>query len=662
MAEHDRFLEKLGPHYPWLVFPRCEDHQSRTTFCSMSQPFNTYGKGTSKFRIRKILGHSHGWLIVSRKTIKKSATWREFLLLLNPVSSESIDLPPLDLKPDQEISTASLLSPPGNPSSLVLVLQRKVVSFTFCKIGDKIWTKMPAKKMDNELQITDDEDSDCHWYLHWSPVNLRINEITKGGINFDNVLDIEISSLDFTTMEWIQLKNPKNRAFFFSDNTPYALSCAANESGIAGGFVYFTLGTDKILYSFNIEDKSISVSLPWMNPPPRSAPFWFVPNLLKPPCITNPKTKIDPIVQKADRFSSHKNEAEVRNLCDLPIDIIGLIAENLYLVDYMNFRSVCKTFKLVAPHIQWNETSFKLQSHSLPPWLMFADQNRSLHTFIDPNLGGKYLMGIPQCMIDFDIRYSKEGWLLMPSKVVDESMFLYNPFANEPISLPPNANWETCHSFGFSSLPTSPGCIIVGISLFTVTFLRLGDEEWQGIWRDDYGNFTTNHNSPVFFDGAFYFLGREGKLGVFSFYESYEDDGVWTEWEWDVLEKPRKPCKSFGHNYLLECDGKLFSVFVDNLGESVGIFELNKTAMCWRKVRDLGNYIFFVSASSSFSMAAKIPGMENKIYFPKIKGEEIVYYCLRTGKYRTFGSKKVAANFNNTKEYLYSCWIQQTWR
>ncbi|XVF03878.1 hypothetical protein REPUB_Repub05bG0031000 [Reevesia pubescens] len=668
VVEQSRLVKTLGSNYPWLVFPRYED-VSRQTFCSMSQPFKSYGKSTSKFRINRILGHSYGWLIISSKTIKKPTIQREFIFLWNPVSSESINLPPLDLRPDQEISNGSLLSPPCNPGSMVLVFESIVKSFIFCKLGDKKWPKKPANETDMETQIIDDETSRCNFLL-CSPVNYKdeLYAHVDGKLQvIDQILDIEIFRLDSVTMEWSKVKSSKDRAFFLSTNGSYAISCPTNKSGLEGGFVYFTRGTDRILYSFNIENKSISVSLPCKNLPPWSAPFWYMPDL----STTNPKTEVKQGEEEEEtevkqgeeeeeiqiegrkrkqilKFSANKSEVEVRNLCDLPLDIIALIAENLYLVDYINFRLVCKTFRLLAPQIHWRET-LKLDSHSLHPWLMFADQgnSRTLHTFIDPKLGDRYLMNIPKSIIDFDIRYSKEGWLLMMSKVDGDSMFFYNPFTKKLILVPPQIDFETYHSFGFTSLPTSPGCIVVGISCYSTSYFSFsGDEEWHEVWRDDYPYFIPGHNSPVYFDGAMYFLGQDGNLGLLSF----DDDGAMIDWK--VLEKPRKPCNSFDHNYLLECEGKLFSVFVDNLGESIGVFKLNETNMDWQKVRDLGKYMFFVSPSSSFSMVVKTPGMENKIYFPKLKGQEIVYYCLRTGKYRTFGSKQVATNFYNTTVYL----------
>ncbi|XVF70664.1 hypothetical protein PTKIN_Ptkin11bG0180500 [Pterospermum kingtungense] len=230
-------------------------------------------------------------------------------------------------------------------------------------------------------------------------------------------------------MESSQMKNSKDRAFFFSMEASYAISCPANESGIEGGFVYYTSGTDKILYSFNIEDRSISICPPSTNFSPRSTPFWFIPDL------RNFSPRSTPFWFIPDLRSINK-KTEVN-----PI---------------MKQREEEKQM----------ETSFKLKSHSLSPWLIFADKGeygRTLHTFIDPNLGGRYSMNIPECIIDFDIRYSKEGWLLMSSKVRGDLMFFYNPFIKQLVSVPPKPEWNPCHSPGFSCSPTSPDCIIVGI-------------------------------------------------------------------------------------------------------------------------------------------------------------------------------------------------------
>jgi hypothetical protein len=58
---------------------------------------------------------------------------------------------------------------------------------------------------------------------------------------------------------------------------------------------------------------------------------------------------------------------------------------------------------------------------------------------------------------------------------------------------------------------------------------------------------------------------------------------------------------------------------------------------------------------------ANIPGMENKIYFPRFYGKSIVFYSLETNNYHTFQSDEVV-NFHHTREYLNGTWIQPRWQ
>ncbi|XVF70670.1 hypothetical protein PTKIN_Ptkin11bG0181100 [Pterospermum kingtungense] len=511
---------------------------------------------------------------------------REFIFLRNPVSSVSIKLPPLDLKPDQDISIfmATLLSPPSNPGSVVLVFDSIVEYFIFCKIGDNKWTKIHAK----ETGVT----SNPNLFLCCSPLNYKGRCYVTGADELKVIDQFYICSATNPETEVNQM-----------------ISMREVKQGVE----------KKQIETEKREDEHILEFLP------------------------------------------DKREAEVGNIIDLPFETIALIAENLYLVDYMNFRLTCKTFGSVAPHIRWREsTSYKLQSHSLPPWLMVADKGNSstVHTFIDPNLGGRYLINVPECLIGYDIQCSKDGWLLMSPEDEDDSMFFYNPFIKKRTPVPLGS--IPVLSFGFWSSPTShAGCMVVGISLKSISWFCVSRmEDWDETSRNDYPNFIPTDSTPVYFNEALYFLGEAGNLEVFRFEESNNQFRI----KWKVYETHTKPYQySCDHSYLLECDGNLFAVFVDNLGENIEVYQLNMTSMAWCNVRDIGNYMFFVSSSSSFSMVAKTPGMENKIYFPKIKGKEIVYYRLRKCKYRTFGSEQVAANFYNTTEYSHSAWIQQRW-
>jgi hypothetical protein len=82
--------------------------------------------------------------------------------------------------------------------------------------------------------------------------------------------------------------------------------------------------------------------------------------------------------------------------------------------------------------------------------------------------------------------------------------------------------------------------------------------------------------------------------------------------------------------------------------------------MTWIRVESLGNYMLYVSCSSSFSVKAKTPGMENKIYFPRFCGESMVFYSLETGKYHSIESKDVV-DFYSSREKMYCGWIEPRW-
>ncbi|KAF5932575.1 hypothetical protein HYC85_028746 [Camellia sinensis] len=116
-------------------------------------------------------------------------------------------------------------------------------------------------------------------------------------------------------------------------------------------------------------------------------------------------------------------------------------------------------------------------------------------------------------------------------------------------------------------------------------------------------------------------------LGVFN---PKEEDSSWT-----VLDGPKKPrgCDSVYESYLMECDGKLLSVFVGNKGRGVSVYTLDESEMAWQRVTDLGSKMLFVSHSTSFSSTKVVEGMENKIYFPRFCGKDGIFYCLATNRH-----------------------------
>ncbi|XP_021287694.1 F-box/kelch-repeat protein At1g57790-like [Herrania umbratica] len=190
-----------------------------------------------------------------------------------------------------------------------------------------------------------------------------------------------------------------------------------------------------------------------------------------------------------------------------------------------------------------------------------------------------------------------------------DSTFLFNPFTGKIVPFPSHFQYRSTAYMGFSCNPTSSDCFVVAIEKYhpkiRLCFNRLGTQEWS------YAEFLDEtvfcEKSPVFYQEAFYCLGHGVNLEVLQF----TFGGI----TWEVLPNPTRPC-SYHQNFLVECDGELLPVFVGAFGEGVYVFKLNLSSMEWIEVKSLGNFMIYISGSSSLAAMATTPGMENKIYFP----------------------------------------------
>ncbi|XP_023907367.2 F-box/kelch-repeat protein At1g57790 [Quercus suber] len=201
------------------------------------------------------------------------------------------------------------------------------------------------------------------------------------------------------------------------------------------------------------------------------------------------------------------------------------------------------------------------------------------------------------------------------------STFFFNPFTQALLPLADRSFHIRNPCMGFSSTPDSSECVAVEIedktannSSFFVNYCSPGNEDWDE-WELEYANFSFDCNSPVFYKGAFYYLGKEGNLGILKLNDE--------EHSFEVLTKPKPPCNGNFQKFLVECNGELLSIFVAPFGKWVRVFKLNESKMTWVRVEDLGNYMLYVSHTSSMSAIVKSPGMENKIYFPRFYGEAL---------------------------------------
>ncbi|GKU86595.1 hypothetical protein SLEP1_g1102 [Rubroshorea leprosula] len=505
--------------------------------------------------------------------------------LWNPMTDVSIHLPPLSLKPHQKILNCILSSPPGSRDSMLILFETKTPSFIFCRIGDdEKWKKQ---------QIDD--------YFRKFYIDVMDSVICNGRLILIATCCRELVAFDIM---------PDHLALI---------------GEVEGNHVYY-----ESRYSFNMEDKTTSVSSPYSNLREslyQDTAFYIMPD---------PDNRVSNYVDRHIKDNLNDGSKEIK-------PEIGEIVN-----DTVNDQEEDGAGDQFSPPIQSLEVS-------LSPWLTFWENGDSTGNFFDPIRSEKYFMNIPKNQFEYvELYYSGEGWCVMLQE--EQSIFLWNPFAQKTIPLPNIPHDRSIVSgCGFSTSPDSSDCVIALLSdLVTecyIDFISLKDEEWRSFYLFDRQESELEMDfdrNMAFYNGDFYFLGTAGKLVAVRMKE---------EFCWESLDKPECPTDSFHQNYLLNCDGKLLSIFVASFGKWVRIFSLDDSEMAWVEVENLGNHTLYVSHLSSFSTCAT-PGMENRVYFPHYHGQSAVYYSLDSRKFHCQGSEHVLKDLSVTREQLLCGWVE----
>ncbi|RLM79944.1 hypothetical protein C2845_PM12G16430 [Panicum miliaceum] len=208
----------------------------------------------------------------------------------------------------------------------------------------------------------------------------------------------------------------------------------------------------------------------------------------------------------------------------------------------------------------------------------------SFHVF-DPVTKNRYTLSarvpgvtVPDDSASLMLHGSKDGWLLVSRG--QYSFFLMNPFKrgdDAMVVLPP------AHELFFKGISCStPGShdftvmIIEGFSFsdhdtVAVRTWRPGQASWEqhGDFECEVGFLLATHN-PLFFDGEFYCLARDGKLGV---------------------SNPR----TMAWRVLAEWKGEVIIVWrYTYVEEPIDIFQLDRERMAWSKMEVLeGGAVFW---------------------------------------------------------------------
>ncbi|OMO83699.1 Galactose oxidase/kelch, beta-propeller [Corchorus capsularis] len=459
-----------------------------------------------------------------------------------------------------------------------------------------------------------EEDGDGCWL--WNPVTLESKQLPSLALEPNQCIDLEINNGLNKALEIIAwmirvLRRKIICSAFSKRRIGYAgrpleevtgvevfklnlvLGEWTKESGLVGNCIYFTVGGgDQSLYSFNMEDNSVSMFLPHPNlKAPWRSPRWIMPELVhrEPPMLMMPELvhgepnardlakEIVPCVEKSRKKKKQKNQ--------------------IFLMTFL--ERICRE---VIPKKWWRNCL------PLSPWLMTCKKGDSQCQVIDPRLPNRILWNNPNEFNDVRMCYSRDGWCVMLQG--EENLFFWNPFTGEVIQIPqlPLFPGHTILGCVFSSSPDSPDCKLVLILEFIevyIHYILVGGGDWSTYYAFKWlKNFkvSKNHN-PVFYNEEVYLLDVEGRLGVFR-----------KDFRFEILEKLQRPnCISiFYQSFLLEQDGKLLSVFVGLKGKWLRVFKLNLSTMVWVEVDNLGDKTIYVSPRSSFSTAATMERMKNK--------------------------------------------------
>ncbi|XP_050224204.1 uncharacterized protein LOC126673930 [Mercurialis annua] len=681
---------------PWLLMIHKESSENQT-FYNIETNAN-HNRNISELHCNSILGSYFGWSILKSKEYQ--------YCLWNPVSLETIKLP--FLQRDSNLHKAILTLPPAHPKSKLILIDCLHLRIVFCGPQDHSWTThdfddfgdQPEgqdgfeyismcdgilyvatwyfKKMfmieishkdefflqDLELNLpTTRQILHFEYYMVESCGQLLYVNLYFRGQSWTEIEDVDVFKLDFSKMEWLEVESLEDRALFLSID--YSMSCSVTDDlkGIEAGCIYYII-YDKV-FCYNLEKQRRSTYV-YCNDviKQRSVQYWIMPEdfrldqgrkvLLHHTRVEQEELNTDYAEENAVIEQRAEEEDGESIITDLPLEVLTLVWERLFLFDYICFRRVCKNFLSVTPPLHWTANDIDLQSSQMfYPCFMFIKSGTI--NLIDMKRTETYYMedAIPDSLSDSTIVFSKDGWLLMTKGI--RHVFCYNPFKKIVHQLPDRTVLGFLHTMGFSCPPTSSKCSFVGITDLmaegcSILYFCMVDNRWNRhfIGKD----FIPSNNTPVFQNDLFYFLDKKGRLATFRIKEG--------SCQWKVLIKPHSPCLDSERNYLLECDKEILSVFVGQSGRKVLVFRLDRCKKTWNEVKSLGHHMLFVNDSSCFSMVAKVAGMENKIYCPIFdKLDRMIFYSLDTTKYHTFDSDLSLDYFSpDVWEQSRSCWIQ----
>nr|XP_043610704.1 uncharacterized protein LOC122582382 [Erigeron canadensis] len=722
---YDR-IPPLSSKYPWFIAQNLDaKDDDDQIFYSIHSPLSTQ----YRCRIPELIGREiqacyHGWLILCR--YPDQVMWS----LWNPITCRLISLPPLKAHEEGDVYECCLSSPPDDPSSIFLLAVMKKPIIFFCRLDCKRkklrlrWTRMSYAKQLKSIHVTDDSSDDDE-YLYcltcWNDkvygctfpndsfviqidIVVKVKEVVISlvpivrtpspftrcpqsyvymlgcstelffiHIGFEDVTaqtvsEVFLFTLDMTNMMWEEIEDLKGAILFYNeDSVTYRPELG---SDFGGGYIHYPSEMGQVINSYNVRSRTILLShVPFLFQTRKGSPWTVLfecsPDDHQQGEDMNDATAVRSSVREP-KIGFYSTTDEIQ-LLGIPFDLLERIIKLCVGVDYMNFRAASRCCRLAAPPIQWSQKAevSRLRTYSLvSPWLTVFDKDQGIITFTDSISSDKYFIKTPTELIgDFQICCSRYGWLLMLKD--DGLMVLYNPFTRDIRKLP-EAPFDSVEDYCFSAPPTSPICTVVGFDQPDVwaVYLVNSEEEWC-YYKVDFGCYDQcPFHFLTLYGQNMYGLSDDGGIHVIR--KSVEEYLVCFR-----AEPPRSTCKSTHViRFLATCDQHLIQVVMDELGESIELFNLDVSKMEWMKIDNLGKHMIYVCGTTCLCVEARKPEMENKVYFPRLRSKKIVFYSLETCRYDTFNNgennieEESFSDFFQTEYHTYRsphAWIEPRW-
>ncbi|KAG9445079.1 hypothetical protein H6P81_016419 [Aristolochia fimbriata] len=335
----------------------------------------------------------------------------------------------------------------------------------------------------------------------------------------------------------------------------------------------------------------------------------------------------------------------------LPIDILVTIALFLEKKDAVEFCATCKAWALVAPLIR------QAQATKLPPLLLLLPPqvDGTCELFDVTSRKTHFIQVSPEILLKTtELLYSKDGWLLATG---NGTTFFLNPFTKQKIHLAIFLAPEPAFLCAFSSQPLLPDCLVffirslypnrVQIEMYRVQTQKTTD----ATFRNEKPFVQASSTNPVFCNGYFYCLGKDGKLGVFN--PTHLVWSIWSPRTDPVLKKSQV-------KYLIQSRGELFVACES--GAKVRVFWLERSNLRWTEMKKMEKRMLFLHSQSSFLAGTSHLDEQsgNRIFFPRMRRYTrkcCVSYSLDTCRYHPSRELFECRNFDS-EMVLRPMWIE----